>query len=67
MTRDMGLVAGEITKFLERIMDDLIQDENLAGDSNTDTADAGADTENDIQDESAASCVPPYPCYRKCL
>ena len=56
-----GLVAGEITKFLERIMDDLIQDENLANDSNTDTADAGADTENDIQDESACSCVLPTP------
>ena len=56
-----GLVAGEITKFLERIMADLIQDENLADDSNTDTADAGADTENDIQDESACSCVLPAP------
>lgn len=56
-----GLVAGEITKFLERIMDDLIQDENLADDSNTDAADAGADTENDIQDESACSCVLPAP------
>ena len=30
-----GLVAGEITKFLERIMDDLIQDENLTDEQST--------------------------------
>lgn len=47
-----GLVAGEITKLLEEIKDDLGENENLSDDSK-------ADTENDIQDESACACVLP--------
>ena len=56
-----GLVADEITKFLESIVGDLIQSENLSDDSKTDTVDTGADIERNIQDESVCSCVLPIP------
>lgn len=53
-----GLVAGEITKFLESIVDDLIQDEKLSDDSKTYTVDASVDTEKNIQDESSVLPTP---------
>ena len=48
-----GLVAGEITKLLEEIMDGLGENENLSDDSKTDT--------ESIHDEAACACVLPAP------